>query len=262
MAVSTNARTMFITGPMIRTWNRSHLFFDRNSSDLPVRGSSGFSPAILTYPPSGSAPIPYSVSPRRKLTIVGLNPSWNFRTRIPIRLAARKWPSSCTNTRTPKTKANDKSVVKTQPSDFQLYPACEIPRKIARPLIDFPDRLQTLHLNRRMRIHRRLDNLRNAWKGYLAIEKPGNGDLVCGVQDDRQATFGSKRPVRQPQAGKPLVIGQLELEPAGACKIEHRQRRGPPIRIREGVLNRQPHVRHPELRNDRSVNQLDHRMHH
>ena len=28
---------MFITGPMIRTWKRSHLVFERNSSDRPVR---------------------------------------------------------------------------------------------------------------------------------------------------------------------------------------------------------------------------------
>ena len=39
---------MFITGPMIRTWNRCHLVFARNSSDLPERSSSGFSPAIFT----------------------------------------------------------------------------------------------------------------------------------------------------------------------------------------------------------------------
>ena len=46
--MTTTAKTMFITGPMIRTWNRSHFVFERNSSLLPVRGSSGFSPAILT----------------------------------------------------------------------------------------------------------------------------------------------------------------------------------------------------------------------
>jgi hypothetical protein len=42
------ASRMFITGPMTRTWNRSHLVFDRNSSGCPVRGSSGDSPAIFT----------------------------------------------------------------------------------------------------------------------------------------------------------------------------------------------------------------------
>ena len=46
--ISTSASRMFITGPMIRTWNRSHLVFERNSSGWPVRGSSGVSPAIFT----------------------------------------------------------------------------------------------------------------------------------------------------------------------------------------------------------------------
>jgi hypothetical protein len=48
MASTTTASTMFITGPMIRTWNRSHLVFERNSSGAPDRGSSGLSPAIFT----------------------------------------------------------------------------------------------------------------------------------------------------------------------------------------------------------------------
>ena len=39
--VTTTASTMFITGPMIRIWNRCHLVFDRNSSGWPDRGSSG-----------------------------------------------------------------------------------------------------------------------------------------------------------------------------------------------------------------------------
>ncbi len=46
--MNTTARRMFITGPMISTWNRCHFVLDRNSSGWPVRGSSGFSPAIFT----------------------------------------------------------------------------------------------------------------------------------------------------------------------------------------------------------------------
>jgi hypothetical protein len=48
MVKITTARTMFITGPMISTWNRCHFVFERNSSGAPVRGSSAASPAILT----------------------------------------------------------------------------------------------------------------------------------------------------------------------------------------------------------------------
>ena len=39
---------MFMTGPMMRIWNRCHFDFERNSSGAPLRGSSGVSPAILT----------------------------------------------------------------------------------------------------------------------------------------------------------------------------------------------------------------------
>ena len=46
---------MFIAGPMMRTWKRSHFDFDRYSSGWPVRLSSTVSPAIFTKPPSGTA---------------------------------------------------------------------------------------------------------------------------------------------------------------------------------------------------------------
>ena len=42
------ARARFITGPITSTWKRCHFDFDRNSSEDPVRASSGVSPAILT----------------------------------------------------------------------------------------------------------------------------------------------------------------------------------------------------------------------
>ena len=37
-----------MTGPMMSTWKRCHLVFDRNSSARPVRAPPGFSPAIFT----------------------------------------------------------------------------------------------------------------------------------------------------------------------------------------------------------------------
>ena len=52
---SPTARTMFIIGPAEATRNRCHLGLERNSFGAPVTESPGFSPAILTYPPSGNA---------------------------------------------------------------------------------------------------------------------------------------------------------------------------------------------------------------
>src|SRR5579862_1725175 len=103
--------------------------------------------------------MPYSVPPRVKLRIVGLKPSWNFSTRMPTRLAARKWPSSCTNTSTPRTKANDKIVMITGTSDLQFYPAGDIQRIVARPLVGRADIGQGGHRPGVVGIHRALDDL-------------------------------------------------------------------------------------------------------
>ena len=61
--------------------------------------------------------------------------------------------------------------------------------------------------------------------------------------------------------GNAVRVRHVELEPAGAREIERRQRRRPALGIRERVLNRQPHVGDAELRDDRAVDELDHRVH-
>ena len=64
--------------------------------------SSGFSPSILTKPPSGNHAIAYSVpfrvqaSRQRPMPIGGPKPRQNLSTRTPHQRATRKWPSSCT----------------------------------------------------------------------------------------------------------------------------------------------------------------------
>src|SRR4249919_2901654 len=147
--------------------------------------------------------MPYSVSPRRKLTIVGLNPSWNLRTRMPTRFAARKWPSSCTNTSTPSTNRNEITVVTTGASSgFQLYPAGCFPRKLPGPLVHGAHGGDRGHLGRRVRIHGALDDLGDRRKAQAPLEKPRHGHLVGGVEHDGQAPVGIERTVRQTQAGK------------------------------------------------------------
>ena len=51
-------------------------------------------PVIFTYPPSGIAPIAYSVSPRRTLSSFGGKNSEKRSTRMPTAFATAKWPSS------------------------------------------------------------------------------------------------------------------------------------------------------------------------
>ena len=98
-------------------------------------------------------------------------------------------------------------------------------------------------------------------KAELAVQKQLDGDLVGRVQHDRQRPAGAQRAVGQAEAGKAVVRRRREVEPAGAREVERRQRRLPALGIRAGVLNRQPHVGDAELRDDRAVDQLHHRVH-
>src|SRR5262245_12365089 len=173
----------------------------------------------------------YSVSPRLNLTMVGLKPSWNFSTRMPTRLAARKWPSSWTNTSTPSTKANDKSVVKPRTSHLQLYPARHFTRETARPFVNGTHLLQSADLGRIVSVERRFDNVRNRGKRDLPIEEPRHRDLVGRVQDDRPAALGLERAIGQTKAGKGVDVGRRKVEPPGVCEVERGQPGRPPIRI-------------------------------
>src|SRR6266571_635003 len=130
--------------------------------------------------------MPYSVSPRRKLTIVGLNPSWNLRTRMPTRLAARKCPSSCTKTSTPSTNAKESNVINKKTSDPQFYLdlAGDLPRILASPLVCRPDGAKSGHFCRPMHIHGPLDDSGDRSEREPAFEKTRDGDLVRGVEYD------------------------------------------------------------------------------
>jgi hypothetical protein len=55
-------------------------------------------PVIFTNPPSGSALMPYSVSPRLVDQIVEPKPTKNWVAFIPNAFAVAKWPASCSMT--------------------------------------------------------------------------------------------------------------------------------------------------------------------
>src|SRR5882672_6216771 len=130
---------------------------------------------------------------------------------MPTRFAATKWPSSWTNTSTPRTKANEISVVITD---------------IIRPLILLraPRRAHapapTDRASRAMRVHRALDHLGDRRKGQPPLEKTRHRDFVRGVQHDGQAALRPERPIRQAQARERVRVGRGELERAGRREIE------------------------------------------
>src|SRR5206468_11147426 len=163
--------------------------------------------------------MPYSVSPRRKLAMVGLNPSWNLSTRMPTRFAARKWPSSCTNTSTPRTKANARRVVNPGTSDFQFYRARDLLRIIARPAIERAYLVEPAHLCRLVRIHRGFDDSWNRREANPPFQESFHGDLVRGIQHNREAALGRKRTVRQAETLKCIGVWRVKLEMSGTSQI-------------------------------------------
>ena len=114
--ISTAASTKCMNEPAASTISRCQPGARRND-----RGSSSGStssidviPMILTKPPSGSALMPYSVSPRWVDQIVGPKPMKYWVHFMPNRLAVTKCPVSCSITET--SRATRKI---SQPSDVQ-----------------------------------------------------------------------------------------------------------------------------------------------
>src|SRR5438094_5658058 len=139
---------------------------------------------------------------------------------MPTRFAARKCPSSWTNTRTPSTNANDKTVIKAGPSDFQFYPARHLERILARPVVHRAHLCQSGHLRRTMRVHGPFDDDRNRRETDAAVEEPRDRHFIRRVQHDWQAALRLERAIRQTQTGKGLRVRRTELEPARARQIQ------------------------------------------
>ena len=77
-----------------------------------VSMDSSTMPEIFTNPPSGIAPMEYSVSPHWKPMIFGGKPMENFSTRMPKSLAVSKCPSSCSPTRIDNPRSSWPTIIK------------------------------------------------------------------------------------------------------------------------------------------------------
>src|SRR5260221_3675857 len=152
--------------------------------------------------------------------MVGLNPSWNLSTRMPTRFAARKWPSSCTKTSTPRTIRNARTVVTRLASDFQLYPARGLQRILAGPLVHRANGGERRHLCRNVGVHGLFDDLCNGEKTNAPLEKMRHGHFIRGVEHDRETPVGVERAIRQAQTRKRGCVRHLEIEPARLDDVE------------------------------------------
>ena len=112
-----------------------------------------------------------------------------------------------------------------------------------------------------MRVHRPFNDGRDGVERQPSAQELVDRNFVRRIQHDRQAARVLERAVGEAQAGKRLGVGPIELETADARQVERRQRRRPAVRVRERVLNRQPHVGHADLRDHRSIDEFDHRVH-
>src|SRR5438093_6308569 len=135
---------------------------------------------------------------------------------MPTRFAARKCPSSWTNTRTPRTNANDKTVIKPGPSDLQFYPARHLERILTRPVVHRAHLRQSGHFRRPMRAPGPFDDDRDRGEADASVEEPRDRHFIRRVPLDRQAARRRERAVRPAPARKRLRVRRIELEPARA----------------------------------------------
>ena len=66
---------------------------------------------------------------------------------------------------------------------------------------------------------------------------------------------------RQAEAAEGLGVGRREVEAGDVAPVDRAEGRGEPLRVRQGVADREPHVGLGELGDRRPVAELDHRVH-
>src|SRR5271169_2656903 len=146
-------------------------------------------PVIFTYPPNGSAPIAYSVSPRRTRKMVGGKNSEKRSTRIPTAFAAVKCPSSCSTI-----SATMPSTVRTQLTALSVGRRRSTSAKRGDRLRSDGPCLAVGLIQRLERTHRLawklrqglLDHPRDLHEPQTALEECVDGDLVGRVQHTRR----------------------------------------------------------------------------
>src|SRR5262249_12511369 len=76
----------------------------------------------------------------------------------------------------------------------------------------------------------------------VAGEEAGDGGLVGGVEDGAAGAPAPRHLIPQLYGRKRLVVGLLEVPGAQLAPVEAPRRTAHPLRVGQGVLDRQPHV--------------------
>src|SRR5262249_19745179 len=146
-------------------------------------------------------------------------------------------------------------------SDLQFYLADHMLRTLASPGVDAAHFCQGVHAAWAVGVHHALNHPGNRRKSEASGQEFLDDYLVRGVQNDGKTLLALKRAIGETQARKPLSIRGFKLQLRDVRQIQWRKRARPPLWVRERVLDRQLHVRLAELRDDRAIHELNHRMH-
>ena len=173
---------------------------------------------------------------------------------MPTRLAARKWPSSCTNTSTPSTNTKCENGGHAQNLRLSILPRGPPPENTRGPTgrPRAPRRATPPRPARCASIVRSMTSAIDGKPMRPSRNRATATSLAAFSTTGRLRSASSARYARR-RHGNASVSGDVEVEAARAREIERRQRRGPALGIRKRVLNRQPHVGHAKLCNDRAV---------
>ena len=109
-------------------------------------------------------------------------------------------------------------------------------------------------------VQRRFDQGRNAGESETATDEFAHRNLVRRIEHGRCGSARRERPPRKRERREAYRIGFLEGERGDTGKIEPRRRCSHAYRPRQTVGNRNPHIRRPELSDDRAVAELDQAM--
>ena len=209
----------------------------------------------------------YSVSPRVNLSELRAEAERERQHADADAARHRKWPSSCTKISTPSTNRNARMLVTRAPSvTTSIVTRRSSGRELARPAVDRPDVGQAPDTRAApfalVGVHRQLDDVGNR-RETPAARRGTPPPRPRWRRSARPAARRRPRSARKASArhGNRSCPARSNSSRPARGQVQRRQRRRPPLRIREGVLDRQPHVRHAELRDHRAVDELDHRMH-
>ncbi len=111
-----------------------------------------------------------------------------------------------------------------------------------------------------MRGHRSLNDARDIRERASRGQELGHRDLVCRVHNGRHRASNLARFKRQGEAAEGAEIRLLEIERTHVREVHRSDRRVPALGVAHRVLDRYAHVRRAEVRFDRAVGELDHRV--